>query len=817
MNSKINSNNCAPALLNPEVGEADIPTSTVDSAITTTFVDDGEIVKNNLVTPVESTKIPDEFESIKDFLGKPFLCSPADNVWPSYATAPVDTAITGSPYRVSTVLNSNPHWVEKLRGFAYFRANVVFRVIINCQPFQSGKLLIHFLPNVADRPATYTAIHNVSYVTKTQQPHVELDASQSMAEIELPFIHFYDYMNVVDGFPDFGSFYIDVLAPLRTGTAGDLNAPISVYMYFKNVELIAPLVPQSGHSSKRFAIKSVSSDEMSDIISKGSISHGLSQAATMLDSISTIPSLTSVAKDAAWVARQASGVASTLGYAKPMTDAPPDTSSRQLNKYTATSDGVDSSYPLTVIPDSATKITSGYSIRDEDEMSINFLKTIPCCMFQYTWDTSVAWNIPIAAFNVAPDTFFNVGVKGGSTNTTTYAVGPPMWYLTKLFKYWRGSIKLKFKFAKTVFHTGRLQVTFTPGYFVGTTPTLITSDVSLREIIDLKTSNEFTLHLPYLLPFDYSLAGDYMGRLDVRVLNPLRCPGTCSPVIDVLLYASAGSDFEYAVPNAGNTGAQQSTGKPIVFTPETGEIDEPIGSSTLLPASTDHSSRAVGEQILSTRQLLNRMAPVYQTSSPFSAAASGLDFVIWPWFVGIVSNLATGLNTYPNAGGDLYSFLAPLYAFWKGGMRVQVQYDIVNAKFASNTSSVRAMIYPSLNTSNNWPIERTADTLLVNAVSRNWITNYTSTGLGMVITDCYTGPATFKVPYYNRFKCSMVTYQRSAATDVVPTAATGTPTTKLLLSVDENRYVNFLRSIDEDFQFTYFIGCPPLWVSNAPN
>jgi hypothetical protein len=810
----------------------DEPAPAADSEITTKFVDDGVKAVKSFKSVLDVGGYKAEYESIKDFLGKPYLLynfpwttsNNVDDIIPQVMSVPV----TFSPISFlgsSGASNYNPRWAEKIRCFSWIRGTVVFRVLINAQPFQAGRLLIHFLPNVADRVDvtgvnTFVGMHNCNYTTKTQQPHVILDCGDSMAELEIPYFSIYDYATIEGLQHGWGTFYISVLSKLAVGSTTATDVNVSIYMYFKDVELTGPRLPELGES-KRVISKSVSSSEASAIVSSGNISDGLAQISAGIGKLGSIPYLGQFTGPASWATKALSGAAASVGYSKPDLICTPGISVRQLIKYNATADGCDTAFPLAVLSDNATNLTDGLSVRAEDEMSIDYLKQVPAMFFQYPWSTARAVDYELVNILIKPDAFFiefDGPTKGG--NTAVCATGPPIWYLSKMFDQWRGSIKLRFQFVKTIFHTGRIQVTFTPGDAATITPpTTITSDVSLRQIIDLKVSNEFTVVLPYLLPFDYQTIGGHMGRLKIVVLNPLRCPDTCSDTIQLLAWASAGPDFQYAVPKGGGSSVTGGTGYPIVYSPEVGEEgtesssdmdSSPIGNSVIPMDIMHHATRCVGEHVNSIRQLLLRYTNTLQNTMIMTTLTAN-SLTIWPWYNSCMSLKSDGSVDGPNLAPDAYSFFANMYGFYKGSMKVRVATGTTSSHvsawinpYIDNLASAKAFRLSNINT-------------IFQSASINWLAGLSSQhGLGITQSDYSLNAPNFKVPYYNTTKCSFIDADTRSNKNVP--VKTGVPKSLLNLSMPSAAttnytYPNLQRAIGEDFQFTYFVGCPPLFVS----
>jgi hypothetical protein len=789
--------------------------ATTESLQTTNFVDDGVEKKIDLVTNVDKDLIPHPFDTIVDFLAKPQLV--VDGAW--LTTDTQTTELTAARVAPLVQLTSYPLWTRKTDGFGYVRGTAHYKLMINAQPFQAGKLVLHFLPNDSNRQASFVAMHNSHLTTILQQPHVILDAGESAAEMAVPFISPIDASILSTVSPDWGTFYVHVLNQLRVGAGGLTSVTYKVYIWFTDIELLAPMLPQAPLSSKTYSARSISREEASKIIATRSISGGLALATNILDSLTSVPLLSSVTSPAAWATDILSGVASALGYSKPLTDEPPAPVTRIIDKYGATSDGFNNSIPLGLIHNNATNLTTGISIRNQDEMSFEFLKRISAPIYFFSWTDADLGN---GADNprrilTMPNTFKNGFNTTKNLHTVTSYVGPPVWYLSHLFKYWRGGFKLKFTFAKTIFHTGRLELTYTPHVTVVNHTTILNSNYAFREIIDLKAGNEFTIHVPYLVPYDWLVQGQYSGELSIVVLNELRNPPTCDATIDCIVYVSGADDFEFAVPNGCGDSAQYTTnGRAVVFSPESGSVENSaIGNTPLISATTKFDERTVGERFTSLRQLLSRHNQIYLTTNPFTPVNEN-NAVIWPWFAGATSLNAVGVVEMGLAGGDAYSFLSSMYAYYRGSMHVRLSNCHGTSLPVANSAPFLGYVDPSvLVKGTTLPITTSGPTLRAEEgqyASVNYATsNKVMLGMGSTWSDSNTGAPTFHVPYYNRFKCSYTDIQSTAATGGVPNNIFSPDSALVVTCLRSMQYTALTRAIGEDFQFSYFVGCPPLY------
>lgn len=747
-------------------------------------------------------------QSLRDFLAKPQLLY--NSTW---TTSDTDNLQLYN-FSIANLIETTSYWANKVQGYNLYRGTAVITLIMNANPFQQGKLLMHFLPYTATSGTDFS-LHNVLKSSKRMQPCVELDCRDSGAVLKIPYITPFNFYNRAMAIGDWGNVYLSVFARLKTGAAGETDVGYSLYMHFEDFELAAPILPQSNASRKKYSSKTVARGEH-HVLSGGVISKGLGLAAVVADTVSVIPQLTPLAKPASWVFRGLECLASHFGWSKANIEQLVQPVLRSQNRCAAISDGVDSSIPLALINSNRTTVSACNSITDEDEMSIDFLKKVSTVIATKTWNTTDANGTTLLTQEIDPFQFKETSTKVVSTHTMTYAVGPPVYYLSNVMTSYRGSIKLTIKFAKTEFHSGRLQVVYTPvpTSYITTAPTITNSTLSLREIIDLRNGNEFTLHIPYLQGSNYQPSGTPMGVVYITVLNELRCPETVAQSVDYLIYASGGDDFEFQ--GLCNDGLSDFTGTfqnvVRVFSPQMDikqVLDKPIGNSVVQTKGFEFAQQSFGESLASIKQLLQRMSAVYFISTSVGTSSSNVGF--YPFTTGVLSlNASTGAIASPNIGGDMLSFLANMYRFYHGGMIVQYlggnTGDVSAALYRINTSSTQLELIPQSFGSrggNSW----------------NNLTTKTMK-CGIYTSDGAVATNPFEVPYYCHCKCSPV-YNASAA-DSKATSATGVasslqyPTHGIEISASSATTIasySLMRSGRDDFQLSYFIGCPPVALS----
>jgi hypothetical protein len=779
---------------------------TCDAAKTTCFVEDESIVRSDFKLGSIANDYEVRYETIKDFLGKPYLLNTLQ--WTSAS------AENTNLYNVSigSLLNSVSPWELKIRGFELIRGTFNVRVQLNCSPFQAGRLILHYLPNYADRillDPGFGARYNTLMIQKFQHPHIDLDARDSVALMSIPYIAPSAYYDLKEDTYDWGTLFLDVVSPFKSGASGTLNAEITIFGYWSDIELAAPIVPQANgkERTKSFRTsKNIENAESPGVI--GSISSGLRSVGRAASNLSEIPILAPVMGTVSWAANCASQVASIFGWSKPRTNDPPMIMARQPFRYSGTGDAPDVSQPTTLFHDNATKVTTDYSIRSQDEMSLKYLLKVPTYMGRVTWTTAQATGTQLTSRQLAPRLLYTAGTKTTGGHIHSFNCGAPLYYLSNFFGLYRGSFTLHLKFVKTIFHSGKILITYSPIINETTAPTTSTSIYSLREIVDIREQSEVTLNFPYMVHRTYLNPSQQMGIFRIFVLNDLRCPETVAQEVDMLVFVTAGDDFEYQAPT-GNLGDSNGA-----FTPQSDNtetiVNTGIAESAIKGASTMYSEKCIGEHFCSVKQLLNRNSQL----QPFNTLAYASDQItLFPWFAsGYSDSASTGLMNAPIFQPDAYSIISPMYNYYRGKARVMVVSDAANNIQFSN------LPYQNYTYSTTSPLDTTSANALLGkntAVTQYTVSKKIVPFQTPVPTGSHIGAAFQQVPYYNKYPVSFVQLwtgeannfyldETQPASSAVFTAGTNFGTTTVIE-----------RSFADDFQLSFFIGCPPLYISST--
>jgi len=779
-------------LSNPQSEEVKMSDFDVDAVAdkesTALFIEGDSVEVGNAASTHNVDTYIEQEASIKAFLSKPVVLS--TGTWVSGTAAGTDIAGAYVKDYVST-----PIYAEKIKGFRLFKGDFVVSVRLNASAFQQGKLILHYIPFFEHVSSDQVKCYNRDLIMFCQHPHVQVDCRGTTYSLRIPYIAPSHYFDLVDQKWAWGAYFLTVLSPLETGTMATADVDYTIYGHWENVKLCAPTLPQSKETMEN----------------KGSISSGLRALGKVATTLGRIPKVASYAQPLAWAANAAGDLASAFGMSKPRELEGVTTVGQQTLKYTGTADGPDVAIPGGVICENRIETLDYLSYTNEDEMSMAYLQAIPYFMGNYTWTTATAkGNDLVSGINIGPDMLHKTVSQTYNAKIATYSIHTPIWLFSQLFDKWRGGFKLIIKLVKTEMHTGRFEVTWTPG-INPTAPTNTNSEYSLRTIVDVRGEDEIEISLPYLLSNDYSLSGETSGKLSIRVIDRLRAPDSCAQQIRLLLFIRGDDDLEFACP--GISGYSLSPFEP--------QSDEAIMHSTALPKMSVapigamkldkddlfHSKRSVGERVLSIKQLLLRM-------SPMSGILNGLDLTTKSAIAvdphGVCAthqNHGTGALESGSLGLDLYNIFAGMYMFWRGGVRLhaigQTGTQIVS-KLSNGTTTGLLTDNVSNNGSGYHGLPYYA-----------WNSNGVSSSNGAIYPVNMMDNSQMvvqHVPYYNKFMCSSTRFYDGTQ---APQTVDDYPTTNVLLNSSDVFGAKTVigRSVCDDFQFMFFVNCPPVLIN----
>lgn len=761
----------------------------------TSVISSSRVERTDVLAPLYKSVSQMGSQDIANFLAKPFRLKSG-----SFATT--DSTVLDLfrlPHDLWTSGN-NPVAYYKLLGVNLIKADIVITLVVNAVRFQQGRYILAFCPtggysiDTPNATAFYRA-HACNLMQVSQLPNVQIDlATQTTAQIVIPyssaFTH-YKY-NTTDSTrsPSAGFLWIQPMAALVAGS-GPSTCPYTLWASIENPVFSGATIAQSGFKiTKKPIIKG--EQEASGV---GPISGPLHRLSTATGILSEIPLLSSVTAPVSWVADVLARSAKAMGLSKPLVLNPPQRVARNALAYIASADGGSNAVPISLASTNEVVVHSGVSATNVDEMSIDFIKS------QYAYYSTTSWS----GSAVAGDQLMSLGCNPFNyyQATSIYYTFAPVTMLARNFRYWRGGLKFRFKLVKTEFHSGRLVVAFLPWDRKVTgapTVTLANTDYLVREIVDIRTTSEFEVCVPYVSTdlYQQSSFDNIPGYLYVFVLDALVAPSSVSSSISIITEVAGAPDLEFAVPGGEDWDVFVP---PVVQSGFSVFQCEDLGadSSTIVPSTV-----AIGEKVTSIRQVLKKVAfnkPVSTLPTP----AAGESLKIFPFML-------HATNQFGSAAGIIYrgAYFTDCFTKW-------------SMCYAMASGSVRLVVNPTGNSSKFLDVFMDVDpaTATPSDVSVYNSTDVARDAFYVPVNTDIDGYAHVQVPAYNRLIArptpSLLTNQT-----VVGAWAAGNPSANLganflQVTVRASDYTassqdafKWCRSVGDDFNLSYWCGTVPM-------
>lgn len=639
---------------------------------TTEFLDDANVVRSENLYP---TTIPRDLymsnednyiQDIKTFLAKPQILRQSSFTNADSATHFPNISMPSTFLQIPLVAN-------KISGYFGIRATMVFRIVFNATRFDMGRYIMAFIHtggvNTTGNGNCDVAVmsHMATLVQRTQLPHVEFDLNcDTSAELTIPYLSAFNHTPLQNGFTygDIGVIHISPYSKIQN-TAATPDVGFTLYAHLTDVEIFGAARPQS-----------ISQKEAN---SNGRVSSVLTKIKQFTDVMKNFPTMSSYAEPASWVLDISANAAKAVGWSKPVIEMPTHRVVRDVAPFMFNVDAVDTSKVNALTLSNAVSVLPGFSGTDIDELAVSHIASRKAWFGTKTWTTETSVNANLATLLVAPYDPNYIKIvpltAGGGFNSTSYT---PLQFVSKYFKYWRGSIVYKFKFVKTEFHSGRLMFAFFLNDTAGAATSVSATQTAYvhRAIVDIREHNEYTFTIPFMsnTPYRDNQNASSIGTLTISVVDQLRAPDTVPSECQILMEHAGGPDIEFAVPiNVGLTPLTGATPQSVRNDCSLG--DDMLGSSSGIVHTLVNSEACIGERILSFRQLLK----TYQTQVFQTAPTSQPFFNILPFGVPVQSDDTILRNAATNA--DLYTTMSGIFLFSRGSVR----YKIIGAS-ASNTN-----------------------------------------------------------------------------------------------------------------------------------
>jgi hypothetical protein len=487
----------------------------------------------------------------------------------------------------------------------------------------------------------------------------------------------------------------------------------------------------------------------------------------------------------------------------------------------------------------------------KDEMLITDIIQRQSYVNKFVWSTNAATESAVWWCNAMP-LMYTSGTPAVAFPLAIPQALTPLAYTSQAFRNWRGSIRFRFMAVASSFHRGRIRISFDPQGNLSPTAVPEYNTVynyiwdladNHEAVIDccymnnkpyLKVAPLVTSGTPYIKQTDImattyggtagvGFSNDYSnGIISLTVVNPLAANGISNPDIEVLMFCSAGPDFEFfdptdyidqihMAPQSGIAGEVDSNtinlNSPTQPTQVFGKYISPSSAGPII-----HH----GDPVLSLRYLFKRYVKydniIVYNVQPTTTQLASFRRSAYPLNKGRVPNamhFATGSIPYNYVHVTPVSWFSRLYFARRGGMRVRIR-DISSRDITSHLRVTR-------NDNPQFAIG-TVSNLVQAATSTNQramletpLAKGGFTGTNVSCSQINKGTLDFEIPYY-----SFLRYFSTRTPDNSTRHNQGYTLDMVLNnSSAANRDAHFevYSSAADDYSLFGFVGCPPVYIT----
>lgn len=723
---------------------------------------------------------------------------------------------------------TNKRVANRISNYQNVSANLHVKFVINGNSFYYGRVMAEYFPlKNYDNISDVTGLSLLPVIQASQRLHAYIDPCESQGcELYLPFIWFYDKMNMTVGdYANMGRVYLRGLNVLKHANGATGSLTIAMFVWASNVKMsiptiqdIAGIVPQAGKM---------------DEYGSGIVSGMATAVANASGRLAKVPYIGKYARATEMVSSTLGDVARMFGFSKPAvisdyTDMRPS----YVGRLAVTSGG-DNSAKLTVDPKQELTIDpSVVGLSGADELTIKAIATKETYYNVYNWTIA----------NVPGDVLMSARVGPSWRYTASQLYMTACMYAASPFLYWRGSMKYRFQMVASGYHKGRLLVVWDPAAQNASPET----NIQYSKVIDLAQDRDVTFEVGWGSPrtwlsvpipgtifgnvqttaYTTTVSDTWNGVLTVYVLNELTSSNSAvNNDIQFNLFVSACDDFEVAVPST-DVIYRYTTGPQIV--PQAGAFEEVMVDGKNAPQSEvsmgtfsmcnkpadDSAAVYFGERITSFRQMLKRFDLNTTTYLPTSATDSLQTNVIYSnypqprgyAFYGLVPNAAGKNVNYANTG--IMNYLGFAFLGYRGGQRRKYVYSSPAAAKTNTTMSVVRL--NTLNSSQQGVTSRTIDVSTPAAFATEKAIENRNVFAGSHVTITGEQPVLeVEIPFYNNARF-LSTRNIGVQTANSFDACQGLHSVRIDVPVNGKGWIDAYVAAAEDTTFIGFQGCPPI-------
>lgn len=534
-----------------------------DKSETMRFTDHAQTTLSHPPNPLESTfMLADTTDRVDGFFSRPQRIASFE--W----TPGVNFHETIDPW---SLFFTNNKVTERLSNFAYLRAKLHVRIMINSTKFYYGRMMASYTPmHLNDNITAFRPGVQEDFMEASQRPCVIMDpTSDQVGEMEFPFMYPKSAVSIpAKEWDRLGSLTLADLTVLRNANNAIDAVTVTVFCWATQVDYSQPT-------------SNIYSNEGGEYYD-GPVSKPAHSIARFANHLANVPVIGIYARATEMVASAGAAVARLFGFSRPTVVEPEHLYTPYYGKRLAVTNVEDTADPLSL--DIKKEIPIDPRVCGMD--GTDHMAFVPLAKRE-TYITSFDWSP-----GDAPDAFlYNLHVsptqRSYETNTAVHTT-PAAW-ICSLFKYWRGTMKLRFEVVCSSFHRGRLRLVYDP-----LTQATDEYNVNYTHVMDLSNETDYTMsigwasNLPYLI-VDHLNSGNPShssnrftarignGILSVFVVNSLTTPSDTPDPVTINVYAAMCDDFEVQDP-IGSGLERLSVDENVLFPPNIIPTDPPTGA-----------------------------------------------------------------------------------------------------------------------------------------------------------------------------------------------------------------------------------------------
>jgi hypothetical protein len=352
---------------------------------------------------------------------------------------------------------SNPMIQEKLRGFRFLRCTFVIEIQVNAQPFNAGALLAWFNPLGGEDYKRLSSAYHLG--GKFGYPNAVYRCNESTAcRIRIPFFPVMSHYDLVEGYGTAGRLQVEILSAL-TG-ADDVDG--TIWCWAENIDLTMPtgINPAPALSGKAQA--GTAEALTGNVMKMVDAVPGVSLAGSILPE---------VMDKAASVITSAGAIATAFGWSKPLNSNITENMQMAHVRFAPNATGTTDARVMALDGKNTTATATDVFNTKADEMSFKEIIRRPIYLTRSMLRKVQKAGDRILYFPAdpcwCPRRTVGSGETAGIIREETY-----LSYLSTCAAFWRGTLKYKFVFFKTPFHSARIRITFVPGPRIEDTSTI---------------------------------------------------------------------------------------------------------------------------------------------------------------------------------------------------------------------------------------------------------------------------------------------------------------------------------------------------------